>query len=211
MDNINESETKNIEINNKTINIIYNNDLSETLELKEQTYKQLYSKWFDDNISKPIYIDLELKETIDDLKVLTIESDTSKIAKLDSYFMNSDNIKKFIKYTRDRIKDVVVENNVIKINRWNDVKKELELNENELNELFIENFVGENKGMFLSDKHKTLIKALNFIKIDKNKDNNITFIKNEFENRETIMKFFEYLNRRPFILEKELTKWKKNT
>ena len=25
------------------------------------------------------------------------------------------------------------------------------------------------------------------------------------------IKFFEYLNRRPFILEKELTKWKKNT
>jgi hypothetical protein len=211
MDNINESETKNIEINNKTITITYNNNSTEILELNEQTYKDLYSKWFDDNIVKPIYIDLELKETIDNLKVLTNESDSSKIAKLDSYFMNSDNIKNFIKYTRDRIKDVIIENNIIKINRWNSVKKEVELNENGLKELFVENFTGENKGMFLSDKHKTIIKALNFIKIDKNKDNNMTFIKNEFENKDTIMKFFEYLNRRPFIMEKELTKWKKNT
>jgi hypothetical protein len=211
MDNINESETKNIEINNKTITITYNNNSTEILELNEQTYKDLYSKWFDDNIVKPIYIDLELKETIDNLKVLRNESDSTKLEKLDSYFMNSDNIKNFIKYTRDRIKDVIIENNIIKINRWNSVKKEIELNENGLKELFVDNFAGENKGMFLSDKHKTIIKALNFIKIDKNKDNNLSFIINEFENKYTIMKFFEYLNRRPFILEKELTKWKKNT
>ena len=211
MDNINESETKNIEINNKTITITYNTNSTEILELNEQTYKDLYSKWFDDNIVKPIYIDLELKETIDNLKVLRNESDSTKLEKLDSYFMNSDNIKNFIKYTRDRIKDVIIENNIIKINRWNSVKKEIELNENGLKELFVDNFAGENKGMFLSDKHKTIIKALNFIKIDKNKDNNLSFIINEFENKYTIMKFFEYLNRRPFILEKELTKWKKNT
>jgi hypothetical protein len=211
MDNINESETKNIEINNKIITITYNNDYTEKLELKEQTYKELYGRWFDDNIVKPIYIDLELKEIINNLKVLTNESDISKISILDSYFTNSDNIKNFIRYTRNRIKDAIVENNVIKINKWNDVKKEVELNENGLKEIFIENFVGENKGMFLSDKHKTIIKALNFIKIDKNKDNNINIIKNEFENKDTIMKFFEYLNRRPFIMEKELTKWKKNT
>lgn len=211
MDNINVAETKNIEINNKIITITYNNDYTEKLELKEQTYKELYRKWFDDNIVKPIYIDLELKEIINNLKVLTNESDISKISILDSYFTNSDNIKNFIRYTRNRIKDAIVENNVIKINKWNDVKKEVELNENGLKEIFIENFVGKNKGMFLSDKHKTIIKALNFIKIDKNKDNNINIIKNEFENKDTIMKFFEYLNRRPFIMEKELTKWKKNT
>ena len=108
MDNINESETKNIEINNKTITITYNNNSTEILELNEETYKNLYEKWFDENIVKPIYIDLELKETIDNLKVLTNESDLSKIAKLDSYFMNSNNIKNFIKYTRDRIKDVII-------------------------------------------------------------------------------------------------------
>ena len=211
MDYIGEIDTKNIEVNNKIISIIYNNDSTEILELNMESYKNIYAKWFANNKYEPIYISTELKKFIDNLKLLTETSDILILANLDNYFIQKNNVKEFIKYTRLRIKNIEIENDKLTITRYNNTTNIIDLDINGFKKIFNDNFTGEKKGMFLSDKHKIIIKSLNFIKIDKNKDINTEYIKNEFKDINIVMKFFEYLDRRPSLLEKELVKWKKNT
>jgi len=47
--------------------------------------------------------------------------------------------------------------------------------------------------MFISDKHKDVIKSLNFIKINKDKINNMSFLNKYFKDTEKAKKFFNYM------------------
>ena len=47
--------------------------------------------------------------------------------------------------------------------------------------------------MFISDKHKEVIKSLNFVKINKDKLNNMSFLNNYFKDVEKAKLFFNYM------------------
>ena len=47
--------------------------------------------------------------------------------------------------------------------------------------------------MFISDKHKEVIKSLNFVKINKDKLNNMSFLNKYFKDTEKAKVFFDYM------------------
>ena len=83
----------------------------------------------------------------------------------------------------------------------NDLKKITIYYENNNNEdiiLNIENYIKIfdkwfiDVPMFLSDKFKTIIKSLNFIKINKEIDKNLIILDDFFSNTDNCKKFFDY-------------------
>ena len=88
----------------------------------------------------------------------------------------------------------------------NDILQErIELDEEFYKNLF-ETFFKE-VPVFISDKHKQIIKSLNFVKINKEKQINIDFLDNFFKNEEDVLKVLNYFRTRKDIILAEKSKW----
>tara|TARA_B110000483_G_C18123003_1_gene514453 strand:+ start:141 stop:509 length:369 start_codon:yes stop_codon:yes gene_type:complete len=61
--------------------------------------------------------------------------------------------------------------------------------------------------VFISDKHKQILKHLNFVKINKDKSKNILYLEQHFSINENALKFLKYIRtRREYILSEKI-KW----
>ena len=98
----------------------------------------------------------------------------------------------------------------------NDLKKISIYYENNSNEdiiLNIENYIKIfdkwfiNVPMFLSDKFKTIIKSLNFIKINKDINKNLIILDEFFSNTDNCKKFFDYTKIRNQKIIDDKKKW----
>jgi len=98
----------------------------------------------------------------------------------------------------------------------NDLKKITIIYDNNTNEEFILNIDNYIKifdkwfvdvPMFLSDKFKTIIKSLNFVKINKETERNILILDEFFSNTENCIKFFNYTKIRNEKINNDKIKW----
>lgn len=61
--------------------------------------------------------------------------------------------------------------------------------------------------VFISDKHKLIIKHINFVKINKDKDNSLKSLETFFSNSENATKFLKYIRIRKDLILAEKSKW----
>ena len=61
--------------------------------------------------------------------------------------------------------------------------------------------------VFISDKHKQIMKHINFVKINKDKEMSIKSLENFFSNSENATKFLKYIRTRKEIILSEKSKW----
>ena len=61
--------------------------------------------------------------------------------------------------------------------------------------------------VFISDKHKQIMKHINFVKINKDKEISIKSLENFFSNSENATKFLKYIRTRKDIILAEKSKW----
>ncbi len=61
--------------------------------------------------------------------------------------------------------------------------------------------------VFISDKHKQIMKHINFVKINKDKENSIKSLENFFSNSENATKFLKYIRIRKETILAEKSKW----
>jgi len=61
--------------------------------------------------------------------------------------------------------------------------------------------------VFISDKHKQIMKHINFVKINKDKEMSIKSLENFFSNSENATKFLKYIRTRKEIILLEKSKW----
>ena len=61
--------------------------------------------------------------------------------------------------------------------------------------------------VFISDKHKQILKHINFVKINKNKETSINSLENFFSNSENATKFLKYIRTRKDTILAEKSKW----
>jgi|TARA_B110000093_G_C12575316_1_gene247721 hypothetical protein len=61
--------------------------------------------------------------------------------------------------------------------------------------------------VFISDKHKQILKHINFVKINKNKETSINSLENFFSNSENATKFLKYIRTRKDTILVEKSKW----
>lgn len=61
--------------------------------------------------------------------------------------------------------------------------------------------------VFISDKHKQIMKHINFVKINKDKENSIKSLENFFSNSENATKFLKYIRTRKETILAEKSKW----
>ena len=61
--------------------------------------------------------------------------------------------------------------------------------------------------VFISDKHKQILKYINFVKINKDKDNSLKSLETFFSNSENAKKFLEYIRIRKDLILAEKSKW----
>ena len=87
----------------------------------------------------------------------------------------------------------------------NTLQERIELDEEFYKNLF-ETFFKE-VPVFISDKHKQIIKSLNFVKINKEKQINIEFLDNFFKNEADVLKVLNYFRTRKDIILAEKSKW----
>ena len=61
--------------------------------------------------------------------------------------------------------------------------------------------------VFISDKHKQIMKHINFVKINKNKEISMNSLENFFSNSENATKFLKYIRTRKDTILAEKSKW----
>lgn len=61
--------------------------------------------------------------------------------------------------------------------------------------------------VFISDKHKQIMKHINFVKINKDKDNSLKSLETFFSNSENATKFLKYIRIRKDLILAEKSKW----
>tara|TARA_B110000259_G_scaffold179293_1_gene218663 strand:+ start:3974 stop:4342 length:369 start_codon:yes stop_codon:yes gene_type:complete len=61
--------------------------------------------------------------------------------------------------------------------------------------------------VFISDKHKQIMKHINFVKINKNKETSMNSLENFFSNSENATKFLKYIRTRKDTILAEKSKW----
>ena len=61
--------------------------------------------------------------------------------------------------------------------------------------------------VFISDKHKQIMKHINFVKINKDKEMSIKSLENFFSNSENATKFLNYIRTRKDTILAEKSKW----
>lgn len=61
--------------------------------------------------------------------------------------------------------------------------------------------------VFISDKHKQIMKYINFVKINKNKDDSLKSLEYYFANKDNAIKFLKYIRTRKDIILAEKSKW----
>tara|TARA_Y100000389_G_scaffold199238_1_gene237242 strand:- start:180 stop:551 length:372 start_codon:yes stop_codon:yes gene_type:complete len=61
--------------------------------------------------------------------------------------------------------------------------------------------------VFISDKHKQIMKHINFVKINKDKEMSIKSLENFFSNSENAIKFLNYIRTRKDTILAEKSKW----
>ena len=61
--------------------------------------------------------------------------------------------------------------------------------------------------VFISDKHKQIMKHINFVKINKDKEMSIKSLENFFSNSQNATKFLKYIRTRKEIILLEKSKW----
>ena len=61
--------------------------------------------------------------------------------------------------------------------------------------------------VFISDKHKQILKHINFVKINKNKETSMNSLENFFSNSENATKFLKYIRTRKDTILAEKSKW----
>lgn len=85
------------------------------------------------------------------------------------------------------------------------LQERVELNENYYLELY-ETFI-KDVPVFISDKHKLIMKFINFVKINKDKDSSIKSLENFFSDSENATKFLKYIRIRKNLILAEKSKW----
>lgn len=85
------------------------------------------------------------------------------------------------------------------------LQERVELNENYYLELY-ETFI-KDVPVFISDKHKLIMKFINFVKINKDKDSSIKSLENYFSDSENAKKFLNYIRIRKNLILAEKSKW----
>ena len=61
--------------------------------------------------------------------------------------------------------------------------------------------------VFISDKHKQILKYINFVKINKDKDNSLKSLETYFSSNENAKKFLNYIRIRKDLILTEKSKW----
>jgi hypothetical protein len=61
--------------------------------------------------------------------------------------------------------------------------------------------------VFISDKHKQITKHINFVKINKDKENSLKSLETFFSNSENATKFLKYIRIRKDLILAEKSKW----
>lgn len=85
------------------------------------------------------------------------------------------------------------------------VQERVELNSDLYSNLY-DTFLKE-VPVFISDKHKQIMKYINFVKINKNKDESLKSLDDYFANNENAIKFLKYIRTRKDIILAEKSKW----
>ena len=85
------------------------------------------------------------------------------------------------------------------------LQERCELNEDYYIQLY-DTFIKE-VPVFISDKHKQIMKYINFVKINKDKDNSLKSLETFFSNEENAIKFLKYIRIRKDLILAEKSKW----
>lgn len=100
--------------------------------------------------------------------------------------------------------------NVLFIDYLNKTDKSLLHERVELNEQYYLNIYDsfiKDVPVFISDKHKQIMKHINFVKINKDKELSIKSLENFFSNNENATKFLKYIRTRKDAILAEKSKW----
>jgi hypothetical protein len=100
--------------------------------------------------------------------------------------------------------------NVLFIDYLNEIDNSILQERVELNEeyyLYIYTTFIKDVPVFISDKYKQILKHINFVKINKNKETSINSLENFFSNSENATKFLKYIRTRKDTILVEKSKW----
>jgi len=100
MENI-ENSIVSINIVDEEINILYDNDMTETLMINKDTYKKMRDNWL---IDQPPFISDKYKKQMNNIILSVIQNKQSCIDELKSFFTqdNIEEVKNFLVYMRNR-------------------------------------------------------------------------------------------------------------
>jgi len=100
MENI-ENSIVSINIVDEQINILYDNDMTETLMINKDTYKKMRDNWL---IDQPPFISDKYKKQMNNIILSVIQNKQSCIDELKSFFTqdNIEEVEKFLVYMRNR-------------------------------------------------------------------------------------------------------------
>ena len=100
MENI-ENSIVSINIVDEEINILYDNDMTETLMINKDTYKKMRDNWL---IDQPPFISDKYKKQMNNIILSVIQNKQSCIDELKSFFTqdNIEEVEKFLVYMRNR-------------------------------------------------------------------------------------------------------------
>jgi uncharacterized protein YccT (UPF0319 family) len=96
-----DTQIKNIDIQDTTINIDYENDEKESLIVSQETYEQMYQLWLKET---PVFITDKYKTEIRNITFAAIQKKEICINQLNNFFKksNEENVKAFLIYMRHR-------------------------------------------------------------------------------------------------------------
>lgn len=100
MENI-ENSIVSINIVDEQINILYDNDMTETLMINKDTYKKMRDNWL---IDQPPFISDKYKKQMNNIILSVIQNKQMCIDELKSFFTqdNIEEVKNFLVYMRNR-------------------------------------------------------------------------------------------------------------
>jgi hypothetical protein len=100
MENI-ENSIVSINIVDEEINILYDNDMTETLMINKDTYKKMRDNWL---IDQPPFISDKYKKQMNNIILSVIQNKQMCIDELKSFFTqdNIEEVKNFLVYMRNR-------------------------------------------------------------------------------------------------------------
>lgn len=108
------------------------------------------------------------------------------------------------------LKEINSIDNVLFIDYLNKTDNSILQERNELDEKYyieLYNTFIKDVPVFISDKHKLILKYINFVKINKDKDNSLKSLNLYFSNKENAKIFLNYIRIRKDLILEEKSKW----